>query len=140
MKLLYVFCLLVICSFSSRAQNDFITVGSGGGYTGAVTTYKITPQGKVFKGKGVGEIKFTECGKIKRSAAKKMFASISGLIPADNSFNHPGNLYYFLKYKQDAKEQTITWGDAAHPVPEGVKKLFDEIQASVNAIRYKPLK
>lgn len=140
MKFLYFFGFLIICSFSSLAQNKFITVGSGGGFTGAVTTYKITREGKVYKGKGVGEIKFTECGKIKRSAAKKMFTSASGLMPANNSFNHPGNLYYFLKYTQDGKEQTITWGDADHPVADEVRKLYEEIHASVNAIRYKPLK
>lgn len=140
MKLLYLFGFLIICSFSSLAQNKFITVGSGGGFTGAVTTYKITPQGKVLKGKGIGEIKFTECGKIKRSVAKKMFTSASGLMPANNSFNHPGNLYYFLKYTEDGKEQIITWGDAEHPVPDEIKKLYEEIQARINAIRFKPLK
>ena len=140
MKLACLLGLAVICSFSAIAQEKFVSVGSGGGFTGTVTMYKITPAGKVFKGSGVGDIKFTECSKIKKSKAKKFISSGADQTRSTTSFSHPGNLYYFLKYTEDGKEQTITWGDADHPVPDDVKKLYEEIQSSVNALRYKLIK
>ncbi|HEY3406106.1 MAG TPA: hypothetical protein VGK59_22120 [Ohtaekwangia sp.] len=140
MKLAGLIGLFLICTYNGIAQEKFISVGSGGGFAGTVTTYKIIPNGKVFKGSGLGDIKFTECGKIKKSAAKKFVSAVADQTRLNTSFSHPGNLYYFIRYTENGKEQTITWGDADHPVPADVKKLYEEIQASVTVIRYKPVK
>jgi len=129
---------VLISAFSATAQDKFITVGSGGGFAGTVTRYKITPAGEVFRGKGLGEIKYTECGKMKKAAVKKWIASVEEKTTA--TFNHPGNLYYFITYTEKGREQTITWGAADHPVPDEIKKLYEEINSRVHAIRYKPVK
>src|SRR5688572_2872475 len=132
MKPIYILLFVLISSINANAQENFITVGSGGGFAGTVTTYKITPRGEIFRGKGLGDIKFTECAKIKKSAAKKWISSTSEKTSANLAFNHPGNLYYFLTYSEKGKVQTITWGDADHPVPDDVKKLYEDIQSKVD--------
>lgn len=141
MKRIYFFIITFFtCSFSAVAQDDFVSVGSGGGFAGTATVYKITPRGEVFKGNGVGDIKFTLCGKIKKAKAKQIIASITDQTRSASPFSYPGNLYYFMAYNKNSNEQAITWGDADHPAPEHIKKLYEEVQASVTAVKYKPIK
>ena len=78
------------------AQDKFITIGSGGGFTGTTTVFKITPGGLIFKGEGLGDIKFSECGKIKKSKAKEILTTVSDAMSSKTSSSHPGNLFYFI--------------------------------------------
>ena len=123
----------------ARAQDTFVSLGSGGGFAGTATVYKLTPNGLVFKGSGIGDIKFDLCGKIKKGKAKKFIARVNDHARAVSQFNYPGNLYYFITYSEKETQQTITWGDADHPVPDEIKKLYEEIYASVSKIQYRPI-
>jgi hypothetical protein len=127
-------------SFTASAQDNFITLGSGGGITGAVTSYKITPKGKVFRGNGVGEIRYVECSKVKRSFAKENIASVHSEAKKNAPFNHPGNVYYFIVYHDKGVEYKVTWGDTEHPVPDNVRKLYEIMQKEVSTLPYKPIK
>jgi hypothetical protein len=141
MRRIYLFALIhILVSFTALAQNKFISVGSGGGFVGTATVYKVTPNGKVFKGTGVGDIKFSLCGKIKKAKAKQIVTRVADQLDSATSFNHPGNLFYFISYTEDNNERTITWGDADHPIQADVKKLYEEVLASVNGVRFKPIK
>ena len=131
--------LFIFFSITVVAQEKFITVGSGGGFAGTATVYKITTDGKVFKGNGIADIKFTECGKIKKTKAKEFVSQVSQQVNA-KTFSHPGNLFYFISFTESNNERTITWGDADHPVQADVKKIYEEVLASVSIIRYKPIK
>jgi hypothetical protein len=140
MKHTYVLVVLtLLLSIVSRAQDKFITMGSGGGFAGTATVYKITSKGKVFKGKGIGEITYSESAKIKRAKAKKYIREVSKQTQSNSPFSYPGNLYYFIKYVEGASEYIITWGDAQHPVPESIQKLYQEINASIGSARFKPI-
>ena len=134
---LFLFAFLSLITFAS-AQEKFVTVGSGGGFAGTATVYKVTPKGLVFKGNGIGDIKFDLCGKIKKARAKEIIARVNNHALA-GKFNHPGNLYYFITYSENGMEQTITWGDVNHPAPDEIKKLFEEINSSVSEIEYRPI-
>ena len=135
------FFTLITFIFSSTiaAQDKFITIGSGGGFAGTTTVYKVTPKGKVFKGAGIGDVEFSHCGKIKKSEAKQIMKRVADQV-TESSFNHPGNLFYFISYTEDNNERTFKWGDADHPIPTDVKKLYEEVLASVNGVRFKPIK
>jgi hypothetical protein len=134
--LLFFFSLCV----TGRSQDTFVSIGSGGGFAGTATVYKVTPDGFVFQGEGVGDIKFIRCGRIKKNRAKEIIAQVAGQTRSTAEFSHPGNLYYFIGYKENGKQQTITWGDAEHPVPPQIKKLYEEVYANVTKIKYKPIK
>jgi hypothetical protein len=90
MKVISLF-LLSFFSFiaGARAQDTFVSLGSGGGFAGTATVYKVTPNGLVFKGSGVGDIKFDLCGKIKKGQAKKIIARVNDHARAVSQFNHP---------------------------------------------------
>ena len=124
--------------FTIAAQDKFITLGSGGGFAGTTTVYKVTPKGKVFKGAGIGDVEFSMCGKIRKTKARQIVKRVADEV-TESSFDHPGNLFYFISYTEDNNERTFKWGDANHPVQEDVKKLYDEVLASINGIRFKPI-
>ncbi len=141
MKLSYTLLILsFFLSVVSNAQEKNITIGSGGGFAGTSTVYKITSSGKVFKGKGIGEIKYTECSKIKKAHALKYIQSVAEQTQSNEQFNHPGNLYYFFGYNENSKDRKVTWGDAEHPIPESIQKLYQEINTAISALRFKPIK
>jgi hypothetical protein len=139
MKLCYLlFFLCLLCNHARSQDKPSILIGTGGGVTGMATVYRITPSGEVFKGKGINEIKYTECGKIKRSKAKKLIAETTSAI-SSASFDHPGNMYYFLSLDENDGEKKITWGDVNLKVADDIQTLFDEIQSVVSALKYKPI-
>ena len=132
--------IILFCSIFSSAQEKSATIGSGGGFAGTAIVYKITPDGKVLKGRGVGEIKYTECAKIKKTHALKYLQSVSEQTQSYPEFNHPGNLYFFIGYAENTNQQKVTWGDAGNPVPESIQKLYQEINTALNSLRFKPIK
>lgn len=137
-KICFFTLITFVCSFATLAQDKFITLGSGGGFAGTTTVYKVTPKGKVFKGAGIGDVEFSMCGKIRKTKAKQIVKRVADEV-TESSFDHPGNLFYFISYTEDNNERTFKWGDAEHPVREDVKKLYDEVLASINGIRFKPI-
>lgn len=139
-RAIFLFCIIffALISFVS-AQDTFVSLGSGGGFAGTATVYKVTPNGLIFKGDGIGDIKYTLCGKIKKGDARKIIARVADKARATAGFSHPGNLYYFIGYTENEKQQTLTWGDANHPVPDEVKKLYEDVYAIVSEIKYRPI-
>jgi len=141
MRRFYIFAFITfIFSFTVSSQPKFIAVGSGGGFTGTTTVFKVLPNGKILKGTGVGDVKFSLCGKIKKAKAREIVNKVADQVDSAGSFNHPGNLFYFISYTQGNNEQTLKWGDIEHPIQDDVKKLYDEVLASVSGVRFKPIK
>jgi len=117
------------------AQDSYLVVSSGGGIAGSATVYKISLDGKVFKGKGLGQVNYDEQGKLKKSKAKKYYRKAKIVTGASSGFNHPGNLYYSIATVQNGKESKITWGDAQYPAPQA-KNLYLEIIAILTALKF----
>jgi len=132
--------LILFLSHGTCAQNQAIVIGGGGGFSGAVTAYKITPKGEVLKGTGVAEIKYTDCAKIKKSKAKKMIDDAKREAASIKEFNHPGNMYSFLAIEQETEQTRLTWGDSQTPAPEGIRQLHADILKTVGTLRFKPIK
>ena len=109
------------------SQECLLVVTSGGGVTGVATVYQINVDGSVLKGKGLGEVRYTEQGKVKKSAAKKYYRASRKLIESSAAFNHPGNIYYSIATRENGKETKMTWGDPKNPVAEDARKLYARI-------------
>jgi hypothetical protein len=130
--------LLGVISTGACAQNALVT-GNGGGITGQAIVYKILPTGKVYKGKGIADIQYTECAKIRKAKAKKLLKRAVDVQGTTGALNAPGNLYYFLATQQGEKENRITWGAADQPAPDAVKALYQDVQSVVAGLKYKPI-
>lgn len=134
----FVFTALFLCCFifSMQAQECYLTLTSGGGVTGNATAYKIYPDGRVEKGNGLGEITYSQSGKLKKSAVKKYFKQTRAFLSANPEFNHPGNLSSSIMLHEDGKERKVTWGDANHPTPDEIRKLHENITASLGKLTF----
>jgi len=134
------FCSLFVVAFgcSCLAQDRYIQVTSGGGVVGTATRYKMSLDGKVLKGKGLGEITYSEATKLKKCTVKKYFKKSKKLALSYPGFNHPGNVYYSILVYDHGEETQLTWGDAGHQVPEGVEKLYQKINSSLTRLSFMP--
>jgi hypothetical protein len=121
------------------AQDNVLILKSGGGSTGIVIIYEISPDGSVKKGKGVGEASFTDESKLKKSLAEKYFEQAKELMDATPEHNFPGNLYYSLTSKDKDKESKIVWGDPQHAAPAKIQKLYGQMMNSLTGLTYKPI-
>ena len=132
--------VILFLSHSLHAQTQVIVIGSGGGFSGTVTAYKITPKGEILKGTGIAEINYTECAKIKKSKAQNFIDLANREATSIKEFNHPGNMYSFLAIEQEKEKTRLTWGDPKTPVPEGLRQLHADILKNVSTLRFKPIK
>ena len=130
---LMVFVLLTQYGFS---QDRILVVTSGGGITGVATAYQISRDGSVLRGKGRGEMNYSEQGKMKKCAARRYYRAARKLTKSSPAFNHPGNIYYSIATKENGKETKITWGDPLNPAGDDAKKLFTRITDAISKVNF----
>jgi len=136
----YLFAGLFFLIFvSGVAQERYFEITRGGGISGKATRYQVDREGRVLKGSGLGEINYSEESELKKCKAKKCFRRAGKLVSSYSDFNHPGNLYYSIKFYELGKGGEITWGDAGYRVPEGVEKLYQEIHAALDGLIFSPM-
>jgi len=120
------YCLLFFILISACAPNrivdktgvDEISFGHGGGFTGELKTYKLSPKGKLFE-------KGTEIKKIGTKTTLKLFKQAKELINLD--YQKPENMYLFLEIKTKDKTNRIVWADASTAVDKRVVELYNEL-------------
>ncbi len=124
--------LITIMSFSCKSTkydsptespDPQITFGSGGGFTGAVTDYTLLENGQLFKRNSMKN-EFLAMHKIKSDVVEQMFKNYEFLKIGEETINEPGNLYYFIQFKdKDKNEHKITWNDQS-AVSDNVKTYY----------------
>jgi hypothetical protein len=133
---------LALCLFTllivqiTQAQNKVLLIASGGGVAGTATVYKIDSNGTVHKGKGLGEITYSEQSKLKKCTTRRYFKKATSLMSAYPDFNHPGNVYTSITLTEAGNDKKITWGAANQEVPEDAKKLHDKIITKLSRITF----
>ncbi|MEX2231604.1 MAG: hypothetical protein WD824_05565 [Cyclobacteriaceae bacterium] len=133
--------ILLSCLFSvivnfTFSQECFVVVTSGGGITGVAIVYQIGPDGKVLKGKGLGQINYAEQSNLKKSVARKYYRRTRKVVETSPEFSHPGNIYYSIAVRENGKEMKMTWGDSQHTVPEEAKDLYEEITKVLTGLTF----
>ena len=129
-------CLFFLMIQIACAQDCILVVSSGGGIAGSATVYKISMDGKVLKGKGLGKMNFDEQSKLKKSVARTYYRKAKIAVGKGSVFNHPGNIYYTIAILENGKESKIIWGDLQYPVPDQPKSLYQEITTVLNALTF----
>lgn len=100
--------------------------GEGGGFTGAVTTYALQPDGQLERTNSLTK-ETKKAGSINPKQAATLFARAERLIEANRDYNHPGNQYFFVQLEDGNTRQGVTWGADDQPVPEGLDALYEEL-------------
>lgn len=95
-----------------------ISFGSGGGFTGAIKTYKLTADCKLYEGKA-------ELKKIKAKKTLELFNQAAEL--KDIKFNEPGNIYSFIEIKTKENTNKIVWGFGSKQVDARAIELYRKL-------------
>lgn len=123
--------LSISCNRNSYSADNladqYIVVGSGGGFTGAVTEKMIMENGQVFERKD--EI-ISPANKISKKAAKSIFNTYHNAAMDSITYHQPSNYYYYLGKKNNDKKHVILWCDG-HPADSTVLALYKEIQEAL---------
>ena len=107
-----------------------LTFGSGGGFTGQVTEYTLLENGQLFLNNTLTK----EIKQVQRLGWKKRkwaFAEAEKLNLDQLSFNHPGNLYYFIQVKQGETSHRVTWGDPTAATPPQLEEFYRQLLSKV---------
>jgi len=104
-----------------------ISFGSGGGFSGRVNQFTLLSNGQLFKGTNY-EGNVTVMDKVDSDRCAQIFSLYNTLGFADLAINDPGNMYYFIKMKEEGTdEHNIKWGGTDVEAPETLKLFYKNL-------------
>lgn len=105
-----------------------VIFGSGGGFTGLITGYKIDAHGKVSGWSQTLNAERIEKPLYKASddSARMLFATIDSIHFKTILFDQPGNYSRFITLVEGDSVYTVTWSNISPPA--GVMKLDELLQ------------
>ncbi len=127
--LLYISAFIILNASNCSKTTEFkdLKFGEGGGFTGAVTEYEIQTNGDVFRNNSLNK-EHTKVKTLTKTDLKEIQNGINKVSFDAYTFNHPGNLYYFI----ETDKKKITWGDPAFKEPKEVKELYEQLNKIVS--------
>jgi len=128
------FVSLIACSHKmnpDKYKKSQIIFGSGGGFTNLVNEYHLLENGRLYHKRST-DTSFTELDKQNSESVKLLFAKTRVLFDETKELHEPGNMYYFIKFKQDSVTKEIVWGASKETSPAKVKDLYKELMNLVN--------
>lgn len=115
----------------NKYKKSQIIFGSGGGFTNLVNEYHLLENGRLYHKRST-DTTFTELSKQNADSIKILFAKAKVLFAEIKEFHKPGNMYYFIKIKDDSTTKELTWSTSKESSPASVKDLFKELMNLVN--------
>jgi hypothetical protein len=106
-----------------KTSEKAIVFGNGGGFTGQVVEYVLDGNGTFLKNDKL-KSEITVLPTLKPSQTKKLFKQLQTMQFDTINFNHPGNMYYFLRYSQSDKTHEVVWGDPNYTLPGEVQQFY----------------
>lgn len=120
--------LFVSCKSNSKYtpetySDQMMTFGNMGGFAGTVNSYTVLENGQFFKRKPRSE-SLVAIADLKKREAKQIFANFKTLGIADMEIDDPGNLTYFIEYKNGDEMKKLKWGGSNVEVPKNLHLFF----------------
>lgn len=112
-----------------------IMVGSGGGFTGASTTYYLLENGKLY-GRRNRDTVYTFIGQQTAANTKRVFTTVEVNCKIKTTkFDNPGNTYKFVQWRKGKLNYKVAWGaiDKTKAVPANYPKVYDSFMAMIPA-------
>jgi len=115
-----------ISSFENT-KSDYFIIGSGGGFTGQYTQYKVFNNGNVeiydFSSKTYSQFKTAD-----KSKLNDFFNSINSLELNTYKFNKPGNITNYIEVNStNDLLNRIVWNKGSTEINPAVENLFNDI-------------
>ncbi|MGE5355216.1 MAG: hypothetical protein ACM3PT_03180 [Deltaproteobacteria bacterium] len=102
------------CKSQQQGYDDYkgkkITVGSGGGFTGAFDEFAVLENGKVFHFNSLSKQRVM-LGKLDKNITDQVFANYKLLNISEKKINAPGNMSYFVQFEDGNVRLKSVWSD-----------------------------
>ncbi|WP_044172603.1 hypothetical protein [Flectobacillus major] len=122
-KLLFMTSLLGVLSCKSIPNDQLITVGSGGGFTGIWHQYSLKPSGEIVH-KSSKTDSTEHITQLSKTKAKQFFAEITTLRLDSLALNETGNMNYFIEFSEGKKgTRKVQWSNS-QMAPDSLKKFY----------------
>ncbi|MDX1941853.1 MAG: hypothetical protein SFU99_14930 [Saprospiraceae bacterium] len=118
---------------SDNLPTQQLVFGDGGGFTGASTEYILLENGQIFKRYSLDN-SMLEMGTVKKRQAKEMIKKVQALRLENMDIKQPGNLYYFLRYKNGDQEHQIIWGGESYQIDEKIATFYKDLTAMIKEV------
>ncbi len=134
-NLILVLCLSLVlsnCKTTKYTPENFpvnqIIFGDGGGFSGIITEYLLLENGQIFHKTSTKE-GYSEMESIKKKEAEVFFEQLNELRLHKLDINHPGNLYYFLRFTNEELDHTITWGTGDYNLRKDIMDFYKSLKS-----------
>ncbi len=108
-----------------KYKKNQIIFGSGGGFANLVHHYHLLENGRLYHKQNNADVE--ALGKQNSDSVKVLFGEAKVLFDSTETFREPGNVYYFVKFKQDSVTKEIVWGSATETPPEAAKDFYKKL-------------
>ena len=124
-----VFGLIVSCKSNKdvvmeKSEMKSISFGSGGGFAGAFTQYKLYESGLIEKQESA-KAPFLTVNTVEKDVCEQLFNSVKSLDLITKKINDPGNMYYFLKVHDGQSMVDFQWGGVNEKVDPVIKNYYN---------------
>jgi hypothetical protein len=109
--------------YPANYKKAILFFGQGGGFTGAVTTYALLDNGRVFKKNTLTQPEFIYMGKLTKSDTRQLFNNYTFLGLDTVQTGEPGNIYHFVEYQLKKTRHKLTWGGPT-PAPANLTLFY----------------
>ena len=130
MSLLFSGNLLFANNLDSISEQAYVSIGSGGGFTGLTTEYHLFKDGNVYKFNSLENQKVW-VKKLNKKEMKCVFKKLDALHLEDMDYNHPGNISYFIEKRSGEKVNRITWGGSG-TTPEKPQAFYEFLMSKIS--------
>ena len=115
------------CKTTTYTPDDYpegqIVFGSGGGFAGTYNHYYLFENGELFKNSTI-DTSYQKVKKLKKAQTSQLFSNYEFLRLKDYSFNEPGNMSYYIHFKNKDINHKIQWGSTTEQVDRNVENFY----------------
>ncbi|MFA5973571.1 MAG: hypothetical protein WC780_14560 [Lentimicrobiaceae bacterium] len=128
----FIVTLFASCSSTGKvaeAKSEKLIFGSGGGFTGMYKSFEIHQDGRVFN--SLPDNSQSRVKKLSKKHTREIFMQVDKLKLNHPSFNHPGNMTWFIKYYFAGDSTEFKWGESQFSVPNEIKDFYTQLNTIV---------
>ena len=112
-------------------DQDYLTLGKGGGMTNQVDTYYVLADGHVYQHGNFAKA-YQPLGRLDRTTRARFFEEALAIDTTLFGCQEPGNLYYFLTIHTQDTVRSCTWGSSGFTPPEAITAFYQTTQQHIN--------
>ncbi len=112
-------------------DQDYLTLGKGGGMTNQVDTYYVLADGHVYQHDNLTKT-YQPLGRLDRATRSRSIEEAQAIDTIAFGCQEPGNLYYFLTLHTQDTARSCTWGSSGFTPPEAIMALYERTKQRIN--------